>query len=245
MMTFRVRPAVPGDREFLRALFEQSLDERVGAMPLPEPLRTQTIDMLFASQTASWTQGFPDSVQQIVLTETGERAGRLWRAEEPHALRIVDLSIGEAMRGRGLASALIRSLQAEAARRGLALLASVRLDNPARALWGRLGFEEGESDGVIVRLRCGAPGGPPPMPSVGAWTDLRGSALECAGERWEVVSVEVAGRFGGVSIVLRAPPGSPTQGTRRFARVGHGEFEWLVVPIGEDAEGVLYQAVIA
>jgi ribosomal protein S18 acetylase RimI-like enzyme len=57
--------------------------------------------------------------------------------------RTPEISIGvrESARGQGVGEMLLRSLIAEAARRGLRLCLNVRSTNPARRLYERLGFE--------------------------------------------------------------------------------------------------------
>lgn len=64
-----------------------------------------------------------------------------WLVERrPDALFLARVMLAPAWQGRGIASALIRELQAEARAGGLPLTLQVWEENPARALYERLGF---------------------------------------------------------------------------------------------------------
>ena len=63
---------------------------------------------------------------------------------------IEQLQIEPQFQGRGVGAAVVRRVQHEAQAAGVPLLLSVLSANPARRLYGRLGFVElGEADGVV------------------------------------------------------------------------------------------------
>lgn len=83
----------------------------------------------------------------------GESAGRLYVARWKEELRIVDIALLPDFRGRGVGTALLRRLMDEADAAGKPLSIHVEVNNPARSLYDRLGFEEVEDRGVYVFLR--------------------------------------------------------------------------------------------
>jgi len=139
--SFTHRPATEADEPFLRALFLQARPE-LGL--LPEPVRDQIVGMQLAAQRQQYLRTAPGSVDEILeVTEDGRPApaGRVWRHRTPECHRLLDLAIRADRRRRGLGSAVLRWLCAEAAADGTTLGLSVRHDNPgARELYLRHGF---------------------------------------------------------------------------------------------------------
>ena len=83
----------------------------------------------------------------------GEPAGRLYVARWPEELRIVDIALLPRFRGRGVGTTLLRQLMDEADAAGKPISIHVEVNNPARSLYDRLGFEVAEDRGVYVFLR--------------------------------------------------------------------------------------------
>jgi ribosomal protein S18 acetylase RimI-like enzyme len=88
-----------------------------------------------------------------VILVGGEPAGRLYVARWPEELRIVDIALLPAFRGRGIGTGLLRSLMEEADAADRPLTIHVEAGNPARSLYERLGFEVAEDRGVYLFLR--------------------------------------------------------------------------------------------
>ena len=99
----------------------------------------------------------------FIAEQNGEIIGAAWarrffadelkfsygKGEDPK----VSISVKSNARGQGVGQKLMRALIGEAARRGLGLCLSVRSENPARRLYGRLGFRE--IPGCAVTNRAG------------------------------------------------------------------------------------------
>jgi ribosomal protein S18 acetylase RimI-like enzyme len=151
----RVRAEDGADEAFLRELFVASWPLRD---MLPEPLRSQQIDL----HLAAFRRGLPDDVmRRIVVDPTGTPIGRLiidWR----HAAGsyCADIAVLPQHGGRGVGTALLRAWIATAAAHGLDCALTVAPDNPARALYARLGFQEQPQDFVSagVEMRLAPPG---------------------------------------------------------------------------------------
>lgn len=82
-----------------------------------------------------------------------EPLGRLWVDEDKAALYLLDISLLTAHRGNGIGSRCLRRLQARARARGLPMRLHVRRDNPARALYRRLGFVDGVQDDLYLAMQ--------------------------------------------------------------------------------------------
>ena len=83
----------------------------------------------------------------------GEPAGRLYVARWEDEIRIVDIALLPEYRGRGLGTTLLEGLIEEAEAAGKPLSIHVEMNNPARPLYDRLGFEEAGEFGVYVLMR--------------------------------------------------------------------------------------------
>lgn len=81
-----------------------------------------------------------DDASFSVIEVDGAPAGRLYVARWPAEIRIMEIALLEPFRGRGVGTALLRSLIEEADASARALSIHVEVDNPARSLYERLGF---------------------------------------------------------------------------------------------------------
>jgi ribosomal protein S18 acetylase RimI-like enzyme len=150
---WRLRPAEQDDRDFLASLFRSTRPEL--AM-LPAGLAAPLLDQQQRLQEAGYRAAFPQA-RELIIECGGESAGRLLLAESPGEMRIVDVAVAPSLRGRGLATTVLRSLQAGARESGQQLVLSVAHDNTlARHLYLKLGFTEECRDAVRATMRWGA-----------------------------------------------------------------------------------------
>jgi GNAT superfamily N-acetyltransferase len=133
-----LRPVRPEDDAFLFELYAGTRPDLAG-LGLPEAQRDLLLRMQWRAQQQGYQARYPGGEHQVVLVE-GRPVGRLWVARGPEEWRLVDVSLMPGHRGAGLGTGLLRSLQQEASRAGMPLRLSVARDNPARRLYGRLGF---------------------------------------------------------------------------------------------------------
>jgi ribosomal protein S18 acetylase RimI-like enzyme len=152
----RVRPEAETDEPFLRELSLATFHLRD---VLPPPLLAQQIDF----RVAAFRSGFPGAMRRIALESDGP-VGRIiidWR-HGAGASHCADVAVRPSDGGRGLGTALLRAWTEVAARHGLVCTLNVEPNNPARALYVRLGFREApaefESPGVAMSR---PPGGGP------------------------------------------------------------------------------------
>jgi ribosomal protein S18 acetylase RimI-like enzyme len=133
----QVRAESDADAPFLRALFVAGWLLRD---VLPEPLRSQQIDVRFAA----FSRGLPaDVMRRIVVGPGASPIGRLivdWRHARGSYLS--DIAVHPDHGGRGIGTALLAAWIETAAAHRLACALTVASDNPARRLYARMGFVE-------------------------------------------------------------------------------------------------------
>jgi ribosomal protein S18 acetylase RimI-like enzyme len=131
------RPASAKDEDLLRELFA---DARPDLAALPPELRAGLVDMQFRAQRAQYSSSYPNARYEIIVVG-GTPIGQLILDEGADSVRVVDVSVHCAYRGRGVGSAVLHDVIADATRSGRGVCLSVWSGNVrARRLYGRLGF---------------------------------------------------------------------------------------------------------
>lgn len=129
MPPYTLRPATAADYAFLRALHRATMRDYVD----------QTWGWDEASQAARFEETFDPARQQIIVA-AGEDIGVLIVERRPDALFLAEIAIHPTRQGRGLGTAVIADILADARRHGLPVALQVLRVNPARRLYERLGF---------------------------------------------------------------------------------------------------------
>lgn len=148
---FGLRPAASADQAFLEALYFSSREDLHHALPDAAALG-QLIAMQRRMQEAGFERNFPDA-RHLVLERAGQPIGRVVVDEGPGDLRLVDIAVAPAARRCGAAAAVVRALQAAAARRGVPVtLAVAKANAAALGLYRSLGFEVRGEDPVVEQM---------------------------------------------------------------------------------------------
>lgn len=170
MPALRLRPAEPGDQEFLVRLYASTRARDLAALGL-EPMQADAfVRLQFRAQSAHFTAAFPEAEHAIVVLEEHPVGRRIVDRSGP-VLHVVDIALLAEFRGRGIGTSLLQAVLDEADARGLPVELHVDVDNPAQHLYRRLGFEVSADLGRHLRMtrRPALPGGLPaacPSPSV-------------------------------------------------------------------------------
>lgn len=136
-----LRPVSPDDEAFLRALHASTRADELDMTGWSEQERAAFLDFQFRAQRDDYARRFPGAEHSIVLVR-GEPAGRVWAHEGDGELRLLDISLLPDHQGRGVGTAVLRSLQDRARDAGLPLRHTVLTSNSgALRLYQRLGFE--------------------------------------------------------------------------------------------------------
>ncbi len=139
--TITLRPVVDADSDFLRRLYFSVRADEPGIGDLPEATRELLLAQQFDIQTRAYRAAFPSGEFSLVLVDD-EPAGRLSIDRRTDALHIIDIALLPRHRGKGVGSALIRELQADAGREGRSVTLHTHPFRVDAAFYRRLGFEE-------------------------------------------------------------------------------------------------------
>jgi ribosomal protein S18 acetylase RimI-like enzyme len=128
-MKVKLRPATPGDAEFLYQLLRATMRD-------------------YVEQTWSWDEDWQrayfdmhfDPAQNQVIVLNGRDIGVISAERREDDIHLSSIYILPAYQGRGIGTQLINDLLAEAFRQGLPVSLRVLKVNPARRLYERLGF---------------------------------------------------------------------------------------------------------
>jgi RimJ/RimL family protein N-acetyltransferase len=143
----RIRPGDPGDASFLREMLYEAAFWRAGG---PRPALEEGLarpDLVRLME--GW--GRPGDAAVVAETRAGERAGAAWYrfgSAENHSYGFVapdvpelGLAVRAGFRRQGVGARLLRALLEQAAANGIRRVSlSVELENPALALYRRIGF---------------------------------------------------------------------------------------------------------
>lgn len=147
-----MRPVEADDEAFCARLYRSTRPDLLALVA--DPLY---IDALVAMQqrmqVAGYRNAYPDALYQVLELD-GAAVGRLVTAAVDGAVRVVDIAVLPDARGRGVAGAALRDVQARAADDGRDVTLAVRKDNDgARRLYATLGFAVAGEDGASLQLR--------------------------------------------------------------------------------------------
>jgi ribosomal protein S18 acetylase RimI-like enzyme len=145
-MTISLRTETPEDEPFLRRLIVETIAASLGASSWPEPMRTPLLEIQYSARRQSVRGNSPNGDSQLILVD-GESAGWLYRAELPDEIRLVEIMVADAHRGKGVGTAVLSTVLSEAQEKSKPVRLSVDLRNSgAFRLYERLGFRRVAGD---------------------------------------------------------------------------------------------------
>lgn len=150
-----LRPVCDADAVTLLAIYASTREDELARTDWGPDQKAAFVAMQFQAQTAHYRANYPGAEFHLVEVD-GEAAGRLYLHRREGGLRIMDIALLPAFRGRGIGGAILRALQAEAAAAGSGLSIHVEVFNPARRLYERLGFRPAAEAGVYILMEWSA-----------------------------------------------------------------------------------------
>lgn len=148
-----LRPARDDDLPWLRMLYATTRADELARMPWADADKRAFLDSQFALQHLHYLHHYGQA-DFLIVERGGTPLGRYYlHRGEPDDL-IVDVSIDPAVRGQGIAGALIVQTQRNAGAHGRGVQLHVQTDNPrALRLYQRYGFAVAEELGGYRRMR--------------------------------------------------------------------------------------------
>jgi len=134
-----LRPVAGGDRAFLLALYASTRAHELALLPWPDEQKAAFVEHQFDAQDSHYRAHY-DGAALDVIEVGGEPAGRLYVHRGSRDVRVMDIALAPAFRGRGIGTGLLTALREEARASGLKLSIHVEEGNPARRLYERLGL---------------------------------------------------------------------------------------------------------
>jgi ribosomal protein S18 acetylase RimI-like enzyme len=150
-MTIELRDAEPSDEALLIAVYGSTREDELTMTDWEEDRKREFVEQQFRAQDLYYRANYANASYQVILVDD-QPAGRLYVARWPDEIRIMDIALLAAFRGRGVGTHLLTDLQREATAEGKPLRIHVERFNPALSLYGRLGFRLVEDRGVYLFL---------------------------------------------------------------------------------------------
>ncbi len=151
------RPITAADAEFLCTLYASTREEELKVVDWPRERVEAFLRQQFEAQHHHYMNHYVGAQFNLLLA-AGEPIGRFYVARWASEIRLIDIALLPAWRGRGTGTALVRQLLAEGEASGKVVSIHVEMFNPALHLYERLGFEHVSDYGVYRFLRWTPPG---------------------------------------------------------------------------------------
>jgi ribosomal protein S18 acetylase RimI-like enzyme len=153
-----LRPESEADLPFLFQLYASTrADELASVTAWSDAQKFAFLEHQFTAQRQHYLIHYANASFDII-EQHGVPAGRLYVDRQERTLFIVDIALLPQWRGRGIGTALIEALFAEAQRVGKEVSISVEKFNPAQRLYRRLGFREYAEDDIYWFMYWSADG---------------------------------------------------------------------------------------
>ncbi len=150
-MTTILRPITPQDMGFLYQIYASTRESEMAGVDWTAAQKEAFLQMQFNAQHTHYQQHFGDASFDLILLD-GEAVGRLYLHHREDEIRIIDIALLTEYRGQGIGSALLRDILDQATQAKLPVRFHVERNNPALALYHRLGFREIGDEGVYCMM---------------------------------------------------------------------------------------------
>jgi GNAT superfamily N-acetyltransferase len=143
-----VRPVrAEEDLPFLAQVYASTRLEEVAGTGWPPEMQRSFLLHQFEAQHRHY-RGTYHGAEWLVVERGGEPVGRLYIEEWADQIRLIDIALLPAARGGGIGSAILADLKGMAETAGKPLTIHVEKNNPAMALYLRLGFARIDEHGL-------------------------------------------------------------------------------------------------
>jgi ribosomal protein S18 acetylase RimI-like enzyme len=158
---FALRRETETDVPFLRQLYIATRWEELASLTgWTDAQKIAFLDSQFDAQRSYYLVHYASAAFDV-LEAQGVPAGRLYLDRQADTLLIVDIALLPQWCGRGIGTALLEAMFAEARLSGKGVTISVEKFNPAQRLYRRLGFREYAEDDVYWFMHWSPQGNAP------------------------------------------------------------------------------------
>jgi ribosomal protein S18 acetylase RimI-like enzyme len=144
---FVLRPEIDADIAFLRRLYASTRVTELALTNWTDAQKLAFTDSQFGFQRHHYRTYYP-ATEWGVLEDGGVPMGRLYLERRVATLLVIDIALLPEWRGRGLGTALMQWICAQAHAAGKSVTVVVEKYNRAQTLYRRLGFREISDEGI-------------------------------------------------------------------------------------------------
>lgn len=163
-LTYRpIQPEDPQDLTLLYQIYASTRIEELALVDWDDQQKAEFLQMQFLCQHRYYQHQF-DQAEFLLLFQDALPIGRLYVDRRRDEMHIIDIALLPEFRNQGIGTAVLRSLQTEAAQRGVPLRIHVESVNRALHWYQRLGFEPIEERGFYLLMEWSASSSLDPIP---------------------------------------------------------------------------------
>ncbi len=151
MPLVQLRPVTSGDEPLLREVYASSRAEELAHTGLDQQQVEAFIDMQFRAQHTHYHERFPNAKYDVIIVDD-QPVGRCYVARSHDEIRILDLTILTAFRGRGYGAALLADLAKEADLKVIPVRVYVDANSSALRLFEHQGYQQIEESDLNVMM---------------------------------------------------------------------------------------------
>lgn len=144
-MDYQLIISTEEDSEFFMELYSEIKSSELHLDLWPEAFRIQMIEMQYNAFMQSTNSEFPNYYDYLILFKS-EKVGRLQLDKNEQGFRIINISLLNSFRNKGLGSTIIKEILSEASNKNAPVSLEVDKVNPAFNLYSRLGFKVFQQD---------------------------------------------------------------------------------------------------
>lgn len=142
-----LRGVTAEDREFLLRAYAAGRETELSVLPFDDAQKRAFCEHQLDAQTAYYLEKYPQATHEVILVD-GDPVGRIYVNRGEKLILILDFAVLVEKRKKGIATHIVKSLQAEAASSGKRVGVEVETFNPSQKFFRELGFELVEGDGM-------------------------------------------------------------------------------------------------
>ena len=146
-----LRPVTAADQAVLFDIYASTRWEELAVTGWSDTEKQAFLAMQFELQQRHYRQAYAGAEFSLIEADRMP-AGRLYCVDWSDEIRIIDIALLPPYRNRGIGASLISDIQCAAAACGKCVSVHVEQTNPARVLYGRLGFKPVEEFGFYTKM---------------------------------------------------------------------------------------------